>query len=327
MGKPVRILTNFARFPENWASSGHSGSARVVSNAAELLKNCFDADLLLVNGDVPAILMLSFVLSLFPFLKKRLVAVDLVLRKPKGLVSRTSAFIKKLLFARVDHFVNYFRDLDGYRRYYGIGPNRSSFVSFKPNIRGRLPFQAHPDGEYVLCFGRSLRNYDSFIDAVAALPYPAAIPAPNFELLRAHGSRFSYKLTDLPDSLKLLEDNGTPSSLIEFFEGARIVVIPILRDSLCASGIGTYLNAMLMGKCVIISEGPGVSDLLSDEAIIVPADDTAALIDAIRRAWEDRELREKVALSGQRFAESLGGEQDLLQRILDSVIPRFYAAS
>ena len=87
--------------------------------------------------------------------------------------------------------------------------------SFSSQIFGTGPFHAHPDGEYVLCFGRSLRNYDSFIDAVEALPYPAAIPAPNFELLRAHGSRFSRKLTDLPARLKLLEDNGTPSSLIE----------------------------------------------------------------------------------------------------------------
>ena len=103
MGKPVRILTNFARFPENWESSGHSGSARVVSNARHLLKNCFYADLILVNGNIPAVLMLSFLFSLLPFSKTRLVAVDLVLRKPKGLGSRASAFIKKLLFARVDH--------------------------------------------------------------------------------------------------------------------------------------------------------------------------------------------------------------------------------
>ena len=104
-------------------------------------------------------------------------------------------------------------------------------------------------------------------------------------------------------------------------------MIPILSDSLCASGIGTYLNAMLMGKCVIISEGPGASDLLSNEAIMVPADDTSALIDAINRLGRIENFAEKVALSGQRFAESLGGEQDLLQRILDSVIPRFYNSS
>jgi glycosyltransferase involved in cell wall biosynthesis len=327
MGKQVRILTNFARFPEVWKSSGYSGSARVVSNTRQLLKNCFDAELIIINCDVPAVLTLCFVFFLFPFSKKRLVAVDLVLRKPKGLGAHAGAFIKRLLLARVNHFVNYFRDLEGYRRYYGIGPTRSSFVFFKPNIRDQYAVQAHPDGEYVLCFGRSLRNYDSFIDAVAVLPYPSAIPVPNFELLRAHGSRFSRKLTDLPDHLTLLEDNGTPLSLIKLLAGARIVVIPIVGDSLCASGIGTYLNAMLMGKCVIISAGPGASDVLSDEAIIVPADNTAALIDAIRRVWEDSELREKVALSGQRFAESLGGEQELLQRILDSVIPRFYTAS
>ncbi len=124
--------------------------------------------------------------------------------------------------------------------------------------------------------------------------------------------------------MMFLDDDGTPESQRRLFEHARMVVIPVLEKSLCASGIGTYLNAMWMGKCVIVSEGPGVSDLLTDQAIVVPPEDPSALSDAIRLAWEDSELREKVARAGRRFAESLGGEEALMQRVLDTAIPKVF---
>jgi glycosyltransferase involved in cell wall biosynthesis len=321
---PILIVTNFQRFPRTWNTTQFAGTAEIFQGARRLLTHSKRADVVLVNGDVKTVLCLAGLFWLFPFLKKPLVAVDLVLRQPEGLRARLNAFIKKCLFARVDHFIHYFRDLERYQKYYGIDARRSSFVNFKANLYERFSGPPNPDGDYVLCFGQSLRDYDSFFKAMAALPYRAAIPKPDFKRLRAHGSQFSRKFLDLTKRLTLLEDDGTPNSQVRIFEGARIVTIPILRKSLCASGIGTYLNAMWMGKCVVISEGPGVSDVLSDEAIIVPPEDPESLKEAIQKAWEDTILREKVARSGRRLAESLGGEQALLQRVLNVVVPKVY---
>jgi hypothetical protein len=47
----------------------------------------------------------------------------------------------------------------------------------------------------------------------------------------------------------------------------------------------------------------------------VPPHDVAALRNAICTAWEDAALRARIAESGRRYALSLGGEEDLLQRI------------
>jgi glycosyltransferase involved in cell wall biosynthesis len=80
------------------------------------------------------------------------------------------------------------------------------------------------------------------------------------------------------------------------------------------------LNAMLLGKCVIASEGPGLSDVLSDEILKVPPEDPAALAAVIARAWEDDELRGRTAASGFRYALSLGGEPELYRRILKQVV-------
>ena len=252
---------------------------------------------------------------LLPFLRKPIVAVDLLLNKPEGRRQRLSAFIKRLVFGRIDHFIHYFRDLSGYQKYFGIGPDRSSFVWFKPNIREHPDVQAVADGEYVLCYGWSQRDYDTFFQAVSSLPYPAAIPRPNLAKLRFHGSRFSVDPASLAGRVAFLDEDESDASQVRLLRAARLVVLPIIRDRIRSVGITTYLNAMLLGKCVIISEGPGVSDVLSPEqAILVPPEDPAALAGAIALAWEDGELRERTARVGRLLAESLGGEQDFYQR-------------
>jgi glycosyltransferase involved in cell wall biosynthesis len=72
---------------------------------------------------------------------------------------------------------------------------------------------------------------------------------------------------------------------------------------------------MYLGKCVISTAGPGASDLLTDEALLVAPHDVTALKHAITRAWEDETLRRETAEIGRRYAASLGGEPELLQRI------------
>ena len=108
--------------------------------------------------------------------------------------------------------------------------------------------------------------------------------------------------------LSFLMTTRSEASQVRLLRGARLVVLPMLRDRIRAAGISTYLNAMLLGKCVIISEGPGVSDVLSPEqAIFVPPEDPAALAGAIARAWEDRELRERTARARPPVCRVLSG--------------------
>ena len=161
----MRLLTNFARFPETRRSvTGETGQAKVVRTFSEFVKGSRRADLLIVNGDVTLVLKLSAFFFLFPFFRKPVIAVDLVLRRPEqSKTGNSGRLFKKFLYTRVDHFIHYFKDLSNYQRFFGIGPERSSFVPFKPNIRYRHEVQPNAEGEYVLCFGRSLRDYDTFV--------------------------------------------------------------------------------------------------------------------------------------------------------------------
>ena len=101
---------------------------------------------------------------------------------------------------------------------------------------------------------------------------------------------------------------------------ACLVVLPILKTNMVASGISTSLNSMLAGKCVIGTEGPGMSDIFGNEMLLAPPENPEALANVIRRAWENAELRQRTAEVGQRLARSLGGEPELYQRVIDAVV-------
>ena len=277
-------------------------------------------DLIVLDCQDFLIYKLAAYFLLFPWKKRPLVAVDLVLRKPLRWRHRVTALIKRILLSRVNHFIHYFKNIAGYTEYFGVTETRSSYVPFKVNIQGaELPASDIAD-EYIFTMGVSLRDYDTFIRAISELPYPAAIPEFSFLHFENPGGAFSWTKDNVPDNLTILQDSGNREDLLRNMARARIVVIPIQPGSLCASGISTCLDAMYLGKCVITTEGPGASDLLKDQAILVPSADVLALREAIRRAWEDDGLRRRTARSGQQYALSLGGETEMLQRIFKQSI-------
>jgi glycosyltransferase involved in cell wall biosynthesis len=320
----LRILTNIERFPPTWRSSaGVDGTACIAQSPWEFVAQAPHCDVILIDCDPALTLKISALFLIFWFRRKPIVALDLVLRRPTTRKAKLLTKLKKLFFSRVDYFIHYFRQLDHFQKYFGIGPERSSYVPFKSNIKGRFAYTPDFDGEYVLCFGNSERDFDTFIRTVGQLPYPAAIPRPNFSALRAHSSKFTISLSDLPPNLQLLENNGSLEDSIRIMGNAKIVALPIVPERIGASGIGTYLTAMVLGKCVIVTEGPGATDVLTDQALFVPPADPEALAEMIRLAWEDRGLRERVARSGNRYAESCGGVPELRERVLDKIVERF----
>jgi glycosyltransferase involved in cell wall biosynthesis len=317
----LRIVTNIDDFPREWiTTSGIRGITQAFSTPWQLFVSSTGCDAILINCDPGLTYKLSALFLLFPLRRKPIIALDLVLRRPISPGSRLTRPLKKLLLSNVGHFIHYFRQLDGYQKYFGIGGDRSSYVRFKSDIRGRYSYAPDPNGDYVLCFGRSERDYDTFFKAMVSLPYLGAIPNPNLLLLAQHSSRLTIPLPQLPPNIRVLENDDSVARAVEIISKARVVALPIVSGRISASGIGTYLTAMLLGKCVIITEGPGSSDVLTDEALFVPPENPEVLSATIRRAWEDQELRERTAAAGQKYAESCGTSSDLYQRVLEVVV-------
>lgn len=314
----IKVLSNL-RMGERWDRLGVSGETIFAESFKEFLRNISNSSLIVVNG-AEATLRLCALFTLVPALRRPLIAVDVVLRRPENAKELLRSWIVRFLLKRVDYFVHYFRDLSGYAKYFDITPERSGYVPFKPNLRYRVEAGPNPDGEYVLCIGQSMRDYETFFEAVATLPIPAAIPTPDLAELRRHRSRFTRNLSAVPGNVRILPDDKSQESLLRILCGARIVVLPILTTSLCASGIGLYLNSMLLGKCVVISRGPGASDVLANQAVLIDPEDASALAQAMRRVWEDDTLRKQTAAAGYQYALSLGGEPELCERVLEKAV-------
>ena len=318
--KPLRVLTNFARFPEQWAlSNGWSGTSKIVHAFQDFVDSLAECDVVLVNCELSLTYRLCLYFAILPWKRKPLLVADLVLSYPESRSARFKTAFKRAILRRVDHFINYFKYSEGYGRFYGITADKSSFVHFKSNLRYRQETVANPDGEYVLCLGRSRRDYDTFFHAVEKLPYPAAIPRPNFAQLREHGSRFTRQMTELPPGLQLLDDDGTQQAMMRMIAGAKVVALPIIPNTFQLAGVSVCLDAMLLGKCVILTEGAGVIDALTDEALFAHVSDADALAAQIRAAWEDDNLRLSTARKGYEHAVSVGGEPELFERILGAV--------
>ena len=317
------LLTNFEGFPVRWQTkSGLKGEARVVKSAREILSGAKGQQAVAIINCNPQLTYDVTTQALLGFRRDLpIVAVDLVLRPPRSPRSRLVQPFRRFLLNRVDHFINYFNDLSGYDAAFGISPQRSSFVPFKANLFG-MEREANPaEGTYVLCLGRTLRDFDLFFSAMEMLPYPGAISQPDFQAMREHGARFTRTLESLPKNVSVLKDDGSKTAMANVLKQAKIVALPILKESMAASGSSTCLNAMLFSKCVIATEGPGFSDVFKNgEVVCVPPENPTALADAIKRYWEDDKMREQVALAGHRYALEAGGDQDLFQRVIESVV-------
>lgn len=310
-----RWVTNFAHLPSDAAPPGFEqidiAGDGSWSEALRVFRMVRPGDAVVLNIASIAVLKLCLLRFLWPFTRWKLISVDILLARPVTPRQRFMAFAKRLLLRRVDLFILYFHDLADYDRYYGIGPSRTTFVPFKSNSWERLPpaEELINDGEYIFTAGRTMRDLQTFVAAMRLVPYPAVLMHLKGENLDAHGTRVPVE--SLPPNVRLLEHDGNRASWIERMRRAKVVVIPILPATISSSGIGTSIDAMAMRKCVVITEGQSTHGLISDQAIVVPAQDPKAMADAVRRAWEDDAFRNAMGDRARRHAETLAGVERL----------------
>ena len=326
----IRILTNLralnqSHFPETPLTFSYVDEG---DSAKQFLARCLNSDLVMVHTD-PARLMLACALKcVLPF-RFKIVSVDLIVRTPRSLSGRIKTFIQKMLFKRVHRFILYFKELRGCERLYGIGPDRTDYVPFKVNqlaeIQRRLAVEPSGDGEYVMCAGRTMRDIRTFVEAMRRVDCPGILHQQPADMMAAHGT--DVWQDELPPNLKLvIDDSFSHEVFLDFIAKARLIVIPRYKNDIGPAGIATYLVAMAMNKCVVISEGPGVGDVLTDEAAIVPPEDAVALAQQIALLWDDHTQRREIAARGQKYAELVGGDDRLYSDIVRTSVKSFVEA-
>jgi hypothetical protein len=106
---------------------------------------------------------------------------------------------------------------------------------------------------------------------------------------------------------------------LELAAAADVAVVPLVADARRSGGQKTYLGAMALGQVVVVPAAPGVTDYVEPgvTGLVPPADDPAALADAVNGALHDADLRSRIGaaaraavrerFSKERYAERLYG--------------------
>jgi glycosyltransferase involved in cell wall biosynthesis len=272
-------------------------------------------DVALFTAEARQLVVFCLLKLLWPGRCRRLVSVDPVLQRPRNFRERLRLGIVRLLLRQVDLFLVFFRDTRGLEMVYRIDPAKIRYVPFKINDYHTVITHPTRDEGFVLSCGRSKRDYTTFCKALATLPYAARILAPGKEENLKHGTTSDFR--SLPANVRQVTDDGSHASWIDWISRCTCLVLPVLPDTLAPSGISTYLVAMALGKCVIVTDGPATRGLIDDgQAVIVPASDPQALRAALVQVFENETYRHEVASRGKAYALALRDEDRLAEDVI-----------
>ena len=288
-----------------------------VVHGVRLLRSLKRYDALIVfNADIDDAI-LAFVAKRILRRETSIIFFDALLQRPVGLKGICKSRIKRALFAGVDRFFCVHKDTSGYQRYYGIDAAKFVYIPFKANnFHDRLKYKSGDEG-YVLACGASLRDYRTFVEAADRMKVPAKIMLPKKNAAEFHNTDLDE--ARLPSCVEVIRHDFDKHSWNQIMANARVVVIPIQGSAIQAAGISASLEAMAIGKPVVITEGVSTRGMLTGaEAEIVPAEDPVSMYRAIRKLWDDAGYRERLAKAGQDYAVSLGGVERMAKDILQN---------
>ncbi|MEE9442384.1 MAG: hypothetical protein V3V99_06920 [candidate division Zixibacteria bacterium] len=244
------------------------------------------------------------------------------MRKPHGFVGSVFRVIRKILFKKVYMFVEHFRNTEGYEKYFGIRKSQFMYIPFKINSYELILNTTIFDEGYIFSGGNSLRDYPTLIEAVEDLDIPVKIVTQPNDIIKIHGTFVDE--SKLPTNIEVIRHDGNQKSFINFIAGSRLAVIPLKKDTIAAAGISVYLMCMALRKCTILSDLPGVSDVLDkDQAIIVPPEKPDILRQEIIKTYNDNIYRSKYEDNGYRYAIGLKGERQLFRSIAQMLVDDF----
>jgi hypothetical protein len=171
------------------------------------------------------------------------------------------------------------------------------------------------DDGLVFAGGDSMRDYEPLIEAARHVPAPVVI-----------ASRRKLR-GPLPANLRA---GPLPHArFLQTLHRASIVVVPFTRGLRRSAGQQTYLNAMALGKLVVVTDGLGVGDYLEHgrTALIVPPGDAASLAAALRWALDPANgpAVARIREQGRAIAHARFTPEAYVNRLLDvvnTVFPR-----
>jgi glycosyltransferase involved in cell wall biosynthesis len=181
--------------------------------------------------------------------------------------------------------------IDRYVERFGLPREKMAAQHFHHTLSG-YDVSGVKQGDYVFSGGDSMRDYLTLIEAARGLRARVII-ATRLKL----GQQIS-----IPDNVTVKAVSA--AEFRELMAGARLVVFPLRTDSIRTSGQQSYLNAMALGKAVIVTDTIDAPFYIEDgeTGALTPSGDGAALREAIASLLDDPERARKLGQAARERA-------------------------
>lgn len=180
-------------------------------------------------------------------------------------------------------------DPDTYALEHGIPRDRLQWHPYHATLDG-FAFEVRDDG-YVFAGGNQARDYRTVIEALAEVEYPVIIATSN---------------PDIPALAKphrhMSVRGVTPAEFRQLMAGCTLFVEAHPADFPRTAGHQTMLNAMAMGKPLVLADEPSAAGYFEHgvEGFVVPAGKAQALREYVQTLLEDPDLRRRFGEAGRR---------------------------
>ncbi len=239
------------------------------------------------------------------------VIIDCLWRTPNGPLRR---YVVRFLLRRITHSVSRIvvhatRQIEMYARDLGLPKEKFSLVPCHTTLYGaEYPVS---DGDYVFSGGDSKRDYRTLIEAARGLTCRVIIAA----FSKAH-----FEGMDIPDNVEILSGGMSFEDFYRLAAGAAVVAVPLQPGLPYPGGQQVYLNAMAIGKPVVVADDCGADEYIANgvTGLVVPAGDAATLREAINTLVVDRDLATSLARNASATAAAFAPDV-FIRRVLEIV--------
>lgn len=273
--------------PECLSRGGRLGPLRAAWN---LLRLCHQYDAVIVDSDRTGGLF-TLLAALLPFRVPPIVVIDCLWVKPSGrlrlMLKRLQLWLSRRVVVKFVVWASH--EVERYAETFRIPTHLLQYIPHHHTLEGY--HYVVTEGDYVFAGGDGHRDYRTLLDAVRGLLVPVRIATRRNDWCE-------------PDTLSTNVEvqPATPVGFRELMAGARLVVVPLEAGHIHVGGEQTYLNAMAMGKPVIVTDELGAPDYIQHgvNGLVVPAGDAGALRAAIESVLSNSEFAADLSRNASR---------------------------
>lgn len=227
-------------------------------------------------------------------------------------------FLKKVLFRWLDtitdvYYVYSRMQLTEYPKNFWINKNKVFFLYYHTTI-DKTPAEII-QGQYLFSGGNTARDYPTLLEAVKDIDQEVFIACSDSSFL---------KNSHLPKNVTI--ESVTHYEFRKLMKNSWINVVPLTKGTGHKAGQQTFLNAMAMGKPVIVTDPEGARDYIESghDGLLVPPEDPEKLKEAITFLLKDVQNAISIAKKAKERAKYLDTETHLKTIVECAMVLRDY---